>query len=82
VPDPLGTALTGYQSPNTSLVDDSRLDLEACAELERLRGIKKRDYDVYKALSWAIRKDKEIHVGIAIETADLSSGLPEVSGQA
>jgi hypothetical protein len=70
VQDPLNTALTEYQSPNSTVVDNTPPDPVALAELERLRGIAKKDEEVHKALRRAIRKDKEIHAGMAIEISD------------
>jgi hypothetical protein len=70
VSDPQGSALTGYESPNAILVDNTPPDLEALAELERLRGSSGRDEEVHKALGLAVRKDKEIHAGIDLEIVD------------
>jgi hypothetical protein len=67
--DPPGTALSGYASPNSTLVDDFPPDPEALAELAHMRGFSGRDEDVHKAINWAFRKDKEVHVGIALEIA-------------
>jgi hypothetical protein len=41
----------------------------AIAELARLRGTAERSASVHKEISWATRKDYEIHVGITLEIA-------------
>jgi hypothetical protein len=63
----LNTALTGDQPANSTVVDNTRPDPTALAELERLPGISENDEEVHKPLSWVVMKDKEIHVGMALE---------------
>jgi hypothetical protein len=62
--------LTGYQSPKTTVVDNTPPDRAALADLDRLRGVAERDEELHKALGWAVRKDKEFHVGMALEIPD------------
>jgi hypothetical protein len=66
----LNTDLTGYQSPNSTVVDNTPRDPTELADLDRLRGISEKNEEVQKALGSAIRKDKEIHVGITLEIND------------
>jgi hypothetical protein len=61
--------LSGYESPNTrttSIPDDA----EAIRALEIARSQEEKDHETHKVISWATRKDYEIHVGISLGIRD------------
>jgi hypothetical protein len=69
--DQAAAGLVRYVSPNTAQdQNQSPSDQAAVDELAKLRGWAEKDEAVHKILSWAIRKDYPVHVGISLEIPD------------
>jgi hypothetical protein len=64
------SGLAEYTSPNEQKTSKIQDDPGALEELRRSRGLEGGNEAVHKILSWANRKNYEVHVGISLEIPD------------